>query len=101
MQLLRAFFSEVQKMNTEKATSRKRKSESSSDSGLLNSKRWSIENEDKESEEKREIEYMADDEFESEDELQYDFRKLREGMKKKQALKEFKDLVKQIKTTKI
>ena len=88
-------------MNTEKTSFRKRKSESSSDSGLLNSKRWSIENEEQKSDEKTEIEYMADDEFESEDELQEDFKKLREGMKKKLALKEFKDLVKQIKTTKI
>jgi hypothetical protein len=88
------------KENSSDATTsaaRKRKASVVPDSVLsfVNIKRW-CEVQDKDDQHERE--YMADDEQDSGDE---DARKFAEGIKKKRALKEFNDLVKKIKSTKI
>ena len=91
---------EEDKENSQNATTsacRKRKASVVPDSVLnfVNIKRW-CEIQDREDQHDRE--YMADDELDSGDE---DARKFAEGIKKKRALKEFNDLVKKIKSTKI
>jgi len=91
---------EEDKENSANATvsaARKRKASAVPDSVLsfVNIKRW-CEIQDKDDQHERE--YMADDELDSGDE---DARKFAESIKKKRALKEFNDLVKKIKSTKI
>ena len=89
---------ESDEINFSKPISRKRKQNfpaADSIMSLVNIKRW-CEKKDKEDENERE--YMADDELDSGDE---DARKFAEGIRKKKALKEFNELVKKIKSTKI
>ena len=91
---------EEDKENSSNATisaARKRRASAAPDSVLsfVNIKRW-CEVQDRDDQQERE--YMADDEFDSGDE---DGSKFAERIKKKRALKDFNDLVKKIKSTKI
>ena len=91
---------EEDKENSSNATisaARKRRASAAPDSVLsfVNIKRW-CEVQDRDDQQERE--YMADDEFDSGEE---DARKFAESIKKKRALKDFNDLVKKIKSTKI